>query len=270
MIEQKLLYLRYRFPRMKMQQYIPATALRPFVKNFMVIESGAAMTNRILPGTMHVMAFRLKGMVSDGGPGQTIPCSAFSGLRRSHRVLHYEKNTATLLVQFKEGGAAPFFKTPLHETYGLSISLDNLFPRQLIAPIEDRLQHARTHEQCVAIVEEFLISRLPAIKTDPLISHAIHLIQSSHGTAKIKDLAGELHISIDPFEKRFRKITGSTPKQFAGIVRLRNLIDHFPKNKNLTDAAYSAGYFDQAHFIKDFRLFTGQAPQHFFADNKWW
>lgn len=236
----------------------------------MIIESGAAMTNRILPGTLHVMAFRLKGMVSDGSVDQTIPNSAFSGLRRSHRMLHYGKNTATLLVHFKEGGAAPFFKMPLHETYGLSISLDNLFPRQLIEPVEDRLANARTHQQCIAIVEQFLLSRMPVAKTDKLVSHAIHLIQSSHGTAKIKDLAGDLHISIDPFEKRFRRVTGSTPKQFAGIVRLRSLIDHFPKNKNLTDAAHSAGYFDQAHFIKDFRLFTGQSPQDFFASGKWW
>lgn len=236
----------------------------------MIIESGAAMTNRILPGTMHVMAFRLKGMVSDGNIEQTLPVSAFSGLRRSHRLLTYAKNTATLLVQFKEGGAAPFFKTPLHETYDLSISLDNLFPKNLIAPVEDRLANARTHQQCISIVEQFLLSRLPVAQTDPLVSYAIHLIQSSHGTARIKDLAANLYISIDPFEKRFRKITGSTPKQFAGIVRLRSLIDHFPKNKNLTEAAYSAGYFDQAHFIKDFRLFTGQSPQSFFADGKWW
>jgi AraC-like DNA-binding protein len=209
-------------------------------------------------------------MVSDGSEDQTLPHSAFAGLRRSHRILYYGKNTATLLVQFREGGAAPFFKTPLHETYGLSVSLDNLFPRHLLAPVEDRLANARTHHECIAIVEQFLIDRLQVTPTDKLVSHAIQLIQLSNGTIKIRDLANDLHISIDPFEKRFRKVTGSSPKQFAGIIRLRSLIEHFPQNKNLTDAAYSAGYFDQAHFIKDFRVFTGQTPQEFFAGNQWW
>jgi AraC-like DNA-binding protein len=38
----------------------------------------------------------------------------------------------------------------------------------------------------------------------------------------------------------------------------------------LTDAAYQAGYFDQSHFIKDFRLFTGRTPKDFFSDFQYW
>jgi AraC-like DNA-binding protein len=53
-------------------------------------------------------------------------------------------------------------------------------------------------------------------------------------------------------------------------VRLRYLISRRPDTTNLTGLAHAAGFFDQAHFIKKFRAFTGQAPQQFFANTQYW
>jgi AraC-like DNA-binding protein len=53
-------------------------------------------------------------------------------------------------------------------------------------------------------------------------------------------------------------------------VRLRKVIDTYDPATNLTEAALTAGYFDQAHFIKDFRSFTGQSPQEFFKSPLYW
>ncbi|MNZ68691.1 Helix-turn-helix domain protein [compost metagenome] len=103
-----------------------------------------------------------------------------------------------------------------------------------------------------------------------MVKNAVQLIKQNNGNIRIKDLATDLHISQDPFEKRFRAIIGSTAKQYASIIRLRHLINSYPSYDSLTEASFEAGYFDQSHFIKDFRLFTGQTPKDFFKSSLYW
>jgi AraC-like DNA-binding protein len=63
---------------------------------------------------------------------------------------------------------------------------------------------------------------------------------------------------------------GSSPRQFTSIVRLRYFIDRYSPYSSLTTASYEAGYFDQSHFIKDFKQFTGETPRQFFATARYW
>ena len=97
-----------------------------------------------------------------------------------------------------------------------------------------------------------------------MVANAVDYIYSMKGLVKIKDLANMLYISNDSFEKRFRKITGASPKQFSSIVRMKSAISQKQNNQNLTDVALNSGYFDQPHFNKDFKLFTGLTPTDFF------
>jgi len=184
--------------------------------------------------------------------------------------MRYSGETSNLLVVFKEGGLSAFSATPAHELFDLTISADNLFSINTLDEILQRLVVATTDKTRIDIMGAFLLQHLTANKQDLLIDKAIQLIQQHNGLVKIKDLAVSLHISQDPFEKRFRAQVGSTPKQYASIIRLRKLIDTFPTYSSLTEAAYEAGYFDQSHFIKDFRLFTGQAPKDFFKSSQYW
>jgi AraC-like DNA-binding protein len=255
-----------------MEQYLPCTILQPFVKHFLIIESEQGTVNRILPDTSIVMVFRFKGQIafSENGTYHNIPLSVITGIRESSRLVDYSKNAAALLVVFHEGGAASFFKEPLHELSGISISLDHLVQGPKIQAIEEQLAEATANSKRVKIVERFLLSELKKTQSDLLIGEAIQKIKFSKGDIKIKDLLLDLPISRDPFEKRFRRITGTSPKQFSVIVRLKNLISNYSGSTSLTEIAYDAGYFDQAHFIKDFRSFTGQTPHDFFKTAEWW
>jgi AraC-like DNA-binding protein len=257
---------------MKMERYLPADILKPFVEHYLFIESEQGMENRVLPDTSVVMGFRYRGAISDevAGIKNNLPGAVITGLRKSVRLINYWGQAATLLVIFKPGGAAAFFKEPMHELFGVSTALDALIGRQKVAEIEEQLSEANDSFQRIAIVERFLLSRLYQAKADSLIQQAIRQIRLSKGTVRIKDLVSTLPISHDPFEKRFRKITGTSPKQFSSIVRLRNLIENYDPAIDLTETALSAGYFDQAHFIKDFSAFTGQTPHEFFRSTIYW
>jgi len=250
---------------MKITRYIPVKALQPFIKTFMIIESDQGMENKILPDTSLVMAFRLRGKITDSA--ETLSASSITGLRNAPRLISYSKGAATLLVTFTEGGAAAFFPLPLHELFGNSIPLDNFMPTY---EIEDQLMSAGGNEARISIIQHFLLSRLKFPHSDALILSAIQQIKNTNGGLRIKDLSADLYISQDAFEKRFRKITGTSPKQFAGIVRLKSIIAQYSDTTSLTGIAHAAGYFDQAHFIKTFKSFTGQTPQSFFTTPARW
>jgi AraC-like DNA-binding protein len=96
-----------------------------------------------------------------------------------------------------------------------------------------------------------------------LIIEAVKIIYQTKGTIRIKELNERLFISQSPFEKRFRKLVGATPKKFASIVRFNAVLDNLSNTKSLTDICYENNFFDQAHFIKDFKQYTGDTPENF-------
>jgi AraC-like DNA-binding protein len=207
---------------------------------------------------------------TEGDSKEIIPASVVTGLRRSARLLCYAEKTANLLAVFHEGGIAAFSRIPAHELFGLSISAENLFLSAELDQVLERLAEEKTNRDRINFIEAFLFGKLTGRKPDALTGKAIQLIKGQSGMIRIKDLATSLNISLDAFEKRFRTVVGSTPKQYASIIRFRSLIRKFPSYSSFTEASYEAGYFDQSHFIKDFRLFTGQAPKDFFKSSRYW
>ncbi|MBC9794726.1 helix-turn-helix domain-containing protein [Sinomicrobium weinanense] len=256
---------------MKLRSYHPCKLLRPFIKAYLIIESEDGMENNLLPDTSVVMAFRFRGRISHtlDNTGSDLPFSVISGLRKSPRQVRYAANAATFLVKFQEGGVPAFLSLPTHELFGQIVSLDHFAPRAQLNEIEDLLCEAADHRQRVVIVERFLRTLFHPAPSDPLIAKAIKQIEHTRGTLSIRKLLAGFPISRDPFEKRFRRVTGTSPKQFSAIVRMRNVITA-PRENNLTATALSAGYFDQAHFIKDFRQFTGTTPKAFFRSARYW
>lgn len=255
-----------------MEEYTPTALLRPFIKTYKIIESRDELVNRVVPNTSFAIAFRFRGQISyiaDAGK-TALPTAAFSGLRKSVRLINYAPQTAALIVQLEETGVSAFFKQPLHDLFEESVSLDNFFPQSEISIIEDRLIEAENNMTKIAIVEQFLYSKLLYNKPDKLVSEAIAKIYSNNGIIKINELAKGLYISNDAFEKRFRKVVGATPKQFSSIIKIKAIIDQNPTPSSFIDIALENGYYDQPHFNKDFKLFTGQTPTDFFKSGLYW
>ena len=282
---------------MNIQRYRPTARLTPFVKEFFIIESDGVMDSKILPDTSLVMALRYKGITQRvGDPGVSLAGDAgargetltkvgdvdvassgakvepgvLTGLRRSHRVMRYSRDTGNILVLFKEGGLVAFSRVPANELFDLTTPAENFFAKAAMRDLLEALAEAGDNETRIHTIEAFLTQQLRGIDPDPLVDEAVRLIKESKGLIKIKDLAHALYISQDPLEKRFRAKVGSTPKQYASIIRLRNIINSWSSYPSLTNASYEAGYFDQSHFIKDFRTFTGESPKDFFRTAQFW
>jgi AraC-like DNA-binding protein len=251
----------------------PSIRLKPFVKHYVFVSTGSDMQlNTLLPDTSVALAFRVRGTTSYVEERQKtlLPASVLTGLRTSPRRVHYESHSATLIVVFHPLTAGYFFCFPIHEIFNLSVSLADVIRRDVVSAAEDRLSCATSLQEMTAVLEEFLLSQLQHSKDDALVSNAVSQIVKTSGQARMRELASDLCISQDAFEKRFRKITGSSPKHFAKTIRLRSIVTDKDKNKSITERALDAGYFDSAHFNKDFRSFTGQSPTEFFRSPRFW
>lgn len=246
--------------------FMPCEALRPYVKSLAISENALEASYKVIPDVSIVMGFQYSGHLGYIDNGQHLPLSTagITGLMDSYRVFHNASGTATFLVMFCETGANAFFDIPLHEIYNQSIALDNLFLRSQMDAVCAQLYDCTNDLDRVSVVERFLLSRLNP-HADPLVQKAVQLIQQHGGQVKIKQLTELLAISQSQFEKRFRKTVGCSPKKFASITRLRTLLHTTNVSSTLTQKGLDAGYFDQAHFIKDFKSFTGQNPEDFFG-----
>ena len=114
----------------------------------------------------------------------------------------------------------------------------------------------------ISLVEQFLIAQLEERPPDLLVSRALELIHGSGGTIRISELASLLHTSASPLEKRFRQEVGASPKKFANIVRARQVLKAI-ENGQEGYAAYLSAFYDQAHFIKDFKKFAAVTPEQY-------
>jgi AraC-like DNA-binding protein len=247
------------------QTYIPCDILKPFVKSFAISENETANSYKVLPDTSIVMGFQYSGKLSYSENNDAVPLSSagVTGLRDTYRIFNNSQNTNTVLVMFSETGAGMFFNHSMHEIFGNSLSLDDLMLRSQMDVVAEQLNEAKTDFERIAVVEKFLMARINHKANDELVNMAVTLIKQHAGNIKIATLTEKLNISQSQFEKRFRKMVGASPKKFASIVRIKCILNTSSKGGNLTELGLDAGYFDQAHFIKDFKSFTGETPEHF-------
>lgn len=252
---------------MRFELFIPCDILKPFVKTFAVQEADEERSYKILPDTNIVIGFQYKGRLSvvENGCENKLATAGITGLTDRYKVFKNSGSIGSVLVYFKETGARTFFKQPLHELFQESISLDNFILRSELLVLEEQLGEARTDQERVNIVEQFLISRMTVEAPDKLVAAALALIHQHKGNIRIGILAEQLHTSQSPLEKRFRQVVGTSAKKFAAIVRLKHVLKNFTADKSLTELGYEAGFYDQAHFIKEFKSFTGESPSQYFS-----
>lgn len=250
---------------MKFDKYLPTEKLKPYIKYFVVSEDELESEYKIFPSSGLVIGIQYKGQLSTirNNTENKLTSAGITGISDGYKIFKNSSDIGTVLVFFTEIGFTHFTSHPANELFNLSISLDNIFEASKVNEVKEKLAIASTDKQRIKVVEKFLLSQLKDIETDKLIVEAVKLIYQSKGTIRIKELNEKLYISQSPFEKRFRKVVGTTAKKFTSIVRFNSVLDTMTKTKSLTEICYENNFFDQAHFINDFKQFTGDTPDNF-------
>jgi AraC-like DNA-binding protein len=232
------------------REYRPHAALSPYVACYWSITSATPLINRVLPdGCMDIV-------VSD-----TIEVV---GAMRQAILVPIDNHTVTVGVRFKAGGGAAFFRLPLHELTDESLDLGTFWGR-CAHELAEQVNEVDSIALKIARVELFLLRRLdlPA-SFNPTLQSAIALVKQTNGSISVASLRTQIALSERQLERGFLQYTGLTPRQFMRLTRFCMVVKllHQPM-LSLTDVAYRAGYYDQAHFIHDFKALAGLTPRDY-------
>ncbi|AFD05728.1 helix-turn-helix transcriptional regulator [Solitalea canadensis] len=137
------------------------------------------------------------------------------------------------------------------------------------AELEERMLHALDNRQRMVILSNYLLKRLQQQKEAPaVIRTAIKTAIQANGLINIPSFTEQFYLSSRQFERRFKEQSGFTLKTYCRILRFHSALNEYGnKAISLTDLAYQCGYYDQSHFINDFKQFSGYTPKEYFRGN---
>ncbi|WP_437775768.1 helix-turn-helix domain-containing protein [Sorangium sp. So ce1097] len=174
-------------------------------------------------------------------------------------------------AEFTPGGAFPFFGPDAEALGGTHVSLDALWGGDA-ALVRERVLEARTPEASLRALEAALADRLlrrPArpLARDPAVDFALAAFADPSRAHTVSDVVGQLGMSSRRFIRSFTEQVGLTPKRYCRVRRFQQALSAIERGARVSWAgvAVACGYYDQAHFIHDFRAFAGLTPTEYVA-----
>ncbi len=191
-----------------------------------------------------------------------------SGARTRSFVLDTSKPLSLIGVSFLPAGSFPFSGGSAGELQDLSVPLETLWGRSAIV-LREKILEAATPSAKFEVLEHFLFSHLVRSRPHrhPVVRYAIEAIQREAGAVSVSSVVERTGLSARRFIEIFRREVGMTPKLFCRVSRFRAVVRTLGPATTVDWAAAAAlsGYFDQSHFIHDFREFAGVTPAAYIA-----
>jgi AraC-like DNA-binding protein len=260
------------------QLYRPRPSLAAYVAYFgyWQRDSGDPHQSRALPRGAATIIIDVGGRqqvdfyAADGRSRLDVPPAFIAGAGTASYVTRIDAGQAALTIHFRPAGALPFAGIPLGEIENSCIGLADLWGRDGTA-LHERLVAAGSVAHRIAIVESFLVYRMH-----------IHDHQSHRGVSAVLDAieddpsmrvsnAGELaRLSPKRLAAAFRAEVGLAPKAYLRVRRLQAALRRLDTGlARGASIAAELGYFDQAHFVREFRSFTAMTPTEYAHRRSW-
>ena len=247
----------------------PSPALSPFVRFFWVLESDEPYCHRSMADGCAEMIFHYKGVfdeITTGGQAKQSFSSGLHGPSQNYRRFIIDKAFGIFGVYLYPFAIPYLFSLPASELSDQAPDLQSLFGAEG-AELEEKIMLAAGNRQRVTVMSSFLEKKLLRSSSTPsacvsVINDIIH----SRGTTLVNELAKRSFLSTRQFERNFKSLSGFSPKLYSRIIRFQMATQQYGTcHKTLTDIAYDCGYYDQSHFIHDFKQFSGYHPKQYFS-----
>ncbi len=203
----------------------------------------------------------------DPSKSQRMPGAAIAGPHTESFIIDTAEQRCVAGVEFKPGGLAPFIGMPASELQNRHVALEDLWgPAARL--LRERLLEAPSPDRKVAVLEEALIAKGPSqFVRHPAIRFALAEFSAVPCVRTIGEVTSQVALSPKRFIDVFHAEVGLTPKRFCRVRRFRNVIESLGCGREIdwVHVALSGGYFDQAHFNRDFRAFSGLNPTSYLA-----
>jgi len=258
---------------MNYRVYTPHALLLPYVKCYWSLEADSramATAERIFPdGCVELLFHYGDRFRKYTGPQQSIlqPRSFIHGQIRSYIELEATGAAGMFGVRFQPMGLQAFVLMDALELSGLNVETEQVWGKAG-DELSDRMLNASCGTERAQIVDAFLLRNLRGnMHSIHMLSWCVQQIQHSAGSITVDTLAREVNVGRRQLERRFMAGVGLSPKILSRIIRFQNVLQLIGQNRinSLTALAYEGGYYDQPHFIRDFREFTGMSPRTYFS-----
>lgn len=196
--------------------------------------------------------------------GGSLVCDAHSGVF----LIDTAVQAHAMGVAFKPSGAFPFLGLPAGELQDVHVPLDAMWGREA-ANSRNRLLEAQTVEAKFRVLEQELLTRLarPLVR-HPAVAFALEEFWSVPHERTISEVTKRTGLSPRRFIHFFSQEVGLTLKLFCRVRRFQEALRLCAGEERMGfgELALACGYFDQAHFIRDFRAFSGMSPTAYLKD----
>jgi AraC-like DNA-binding protein len=192
----------------------------------------------------------------------------FMGVWTRRFVVEFSTPVRVVGVHFKPWGMSPFVEMPASELRDRWVPVEAVWQRSL-ERIRNQVGDIASATGTLRVLEEELRSRLaetPARGLD-LVRYTGGHLETSHGAIPVGALSDAAGVSGNHLAAQFKSHVGITPKRVARIYRFARLILSVDTLHPVdwSELAHAAGYFDQAHFSREFKDFTGHTPTDYLA-----
>ena len=251
-------------------QFTPGPLLRPFIANFTYYKGYRPVhrIDRYLPNGNIEIIIDLTGTPKYIYDNETLEeiqsCKRIwlSGMRDEFITIPSGLDAEMFIIEFKKGMARSFLGLPLTEITGRVVDgyqiLDPVF-----IELREQLPGCGTVTEMFRLAERVLGLRFKNhLSINPFVAYSVGMIMYSPNTMSIGRIAAKTGFSPKHCIRIFSDHVGVTPKRFLRIIRFQRAIREIESKGDVSWAglAYDCGYYDQAHFIADFRSFSGFTP----------
>ena len=252
---------------------VPSWPLSEFVECFWYFQGTprAHEFERILPDGSVEVVINLRDdrlQVYDRqscAPAGHVRGALISGPRSEYFVIDTAQQLSTIGVHFKPGGAFPFLGLPAGEIQDQHLDLQDLWGTSG-GQMREEVLEARSVDAKFAVLEKWFLRHAPQLERHPAVAYALGEFNPERATS-VTEVTGRIGMSPKRFIQLFQKEVGLTPKLFCRVRRFQKVLRAIGMGRRIewADVALDCGYFDQAHFIHDFRAFSGLNPSTYVA-----
>ncbi len=188
-----------------------------------------------------------------------------SGVRTECISIPSGKHSSMFIISFKKGMAYPFFPLPMNEMADRVVDADLLWGNDFALLRESLFETADINLK-FRIAEKFLLQKFRRrLNPNPAVEYALTKIISQPEQISLARLNQDIGYSQKHFISMFKRQVGIAPKPYLNIIRLQKAINEIEQQQKVDWANISqdCGFYDQAHFINDFKNFSGFSPEEY-------
>ena len=188
-----------------------------------------------------------------------------SGVRTEFITIPSGRHAAMFIISFKKGMAYPFFPLPMNEMADRVVDADLLWGNDF-SFLRERLLEIDAIDRKFEAAEGFLLRNFQRrFVLNPAVEYALTEIIRRPDQINLARMNQNIGYSQKHFIGMFKRQVGITPKAYLKIIRFQKAIGEIEQRKEVNWASISqdCGFYDQAHFINDFKFFSGFTPEEY-------